>query len=238
MKKKKNGFAATGILYTILVIFLILMSTLLVTLSSRSRILSKLKSDAKNVPEKQISIGDRYEIDPGDGVTRTFYVLEVRDNNVSLIMDSNIDNNPVAWITKEDYIQAGGTEENWNNDKRNNNGPRTALAYLQSQTSGWNVEVSMPTGQQIANAGGITEWNGSNSTDQYTEKQLPDWLSENLYTDSNISLIHGYWTSTPNGLNFRSAWFVDSVSLHRNTVDVALYYGVRPVITILKSDLP
>ncbi len=49
MKKKKNGFAATGVLYTILVIFLILMSTLLVTLSSRSRILSKLKSDAKNV---------------------------------------------------------------------------------------------------------------------------------------------------------------------------------------------
>lgn len=54
MKKKKNGFAATGVLYTILVIFLILMSTLLVTLSSRSRILSKLKSDAKNVPEKVV----------------------------------------------------------------------------------------------------------------------------------------------------------------------------------------
>ena len=45
--REKNGFAATGILYTILVIFLVLMSTLLVTLSSRNRILSKLKTNAK-----------------------------------------------------------------------------------------------------------------------------------------------------------------------------------------------
>ena len=47
MERKENGFAATGILYTILLVFLILMTTLLATLSSRSRILEKLKNDAK-----------------------------------------------------------------------------------------------------------------------------------------------------------------------------------------------
>ena len=48
MKRKENGFAATGILYTILLVFLVLMTTLLATLSSRSRILEKLKKDAKS----------------------------------------------------------------------------------------------------------------------------------------------------------------------------------------------
>ena len=53
MKRKENGFAATGILYTILLVFLVLMSTLLVTLSSRSRVLDKLKNDAKDMGEEE-----------------------------------------------------------------------------------------------------------------------------------------------------------------------------------------
>ena len=53
MKRKENGFAATGILYTILLVFLVLMTTLLATLSSRSRILEKLKKDAKGINEEK-----------------------------------------------------------------------------------------------------------------------------------------------------------------------------------------
>ena len=66
MNKKKNGFAATGILYTILLIFLALMTTLLVTLSSRSKVLEKLKQNAKEevgidilgIPSKDYARGD------------------------------------------------------------------------------------------------------------------------------------------------------------------------------------
>lgn len=56
MKRKENGFAATGILYTILLVFLVLMTTLLATLSSRSRILEKLKNDAKDINEEKYGI--------------------------------------------------------------------------------------------------------------------------------------------------------------------------------------
>ena len=56
MKRKENGFAATGILYTILLVFLVLMTTLLATLSSRSRILEKLKKDAKDINEEKYGI--------------------------------------------------------------------------------------------------------------------------------------------------------------------------------------
>lgn len=59
MKRKENGFAATGILYTILLVFLVLMITLLATLSSRSRILEKLKKDAKDINEEKYGILSR-----------------------------------------------------------------------------------------------------------------------------------------------------------------------------------
>ena len=59
MKRKENGFAATGILYTILLVFLVLMTTLLATLSSRSRILEKLKKDAKDINEEKYGILSR-----------------------------------------------------------------------------------------------------------------------------------------------------------------------------------
>ena len=59
MKRKENGFAATGILYTILLVFLVLMTTLLATLSSRSRILEKLKKDAKGINEEKYGILSR-----------------------------------------------------------------------------------------------------------------------------------------------------------------------------------
>ena len=91
MKKKKNGFAATGILYTILVIFLILMSTLLVTLSSRSRILSKLKSDAKNV--STIVLPTLYNVKNGSatatGAFNSPYYINSIEDLVLLSIDVN-----------------------------------------------------------------------------------------------------------------------------------------------------
>lgn len=59
MNKKRDGFAATGILYTILIIFLVLLTTLLVVISSRSRILGRLKDEAKG--KKTKSLCDYYD---------------------------------------------------------------------------------------------------------------------------------------------------------------------------------
>lgn len=46
MKKEEKGFVASGILYTILIIFLVLMMTILISLSSRRNTLEQLKSNA------------------------------------------------------------------------------------------------------------------------------------------------------------------------------------------------
>lgn len=89
MKRKENGFAATGILYTILLVFLVLMTTLLATLSSRSRILEKLKKDAKDINEEKYGIPSE-EYNQGQTVNYLGYKwLVMKDNgdNTQLVMD-------------------------------------------------------------------------------------------------------------------------------------------------------
>ena len=54
-------------------------------------------------------VGVTYTCELGDGKENTFYVLETSGDNVSLIMSENLEDT-VAWVTKEDYLAAGGTE--------------------------------------------------------------------------------------------------------------------------------
>ena len=113
MKRKENGFAATGILYTILLVFLVLMTTLLATLSSRSRILEKLKKDAKDIngekygiPSKDYTQGERvsylgYEWlvmkDYGKS-TRLMLSDHLSTNELQLYLPSNVPSSTVSNI--------------------------------------------------------------------------------------------------------------------------------------------
>ena len=80
MKRTENGFAAPGRLYTILLVFLVLMTTLLATLSSRSRILEKLKKDAKDINEEKYGILSR-DYTQGERVRYLGYQLIVMKDN-------------------------------------------------------------------------------------------------------------------------------------------------------------
>ena len=167
------------------------------------------------------TVGTEYTCDPGDGITRTFYILEDGDNTtlvkgdtgtagigeVSLIMNNNI-----------------GDTVAWSEDGTTKNGPVTALAYLKSQTNNWeNVSVSLPSANQIAKAGGDDTWNYN-----YTGNILSSWLISNL--------DKGYWTST-----VRSE--VGAYNVHAeqdiryNAVNLTEIFGVRPVIIISKDKL-
>jgi hypothetical protein len=113
MKRKENGFAATGILYTILLVFLVLMTTLLATLSSRSRILEKLKKDAKDINEEKYGILSR-DYTQGERVSYLGYEwLVMRDygkstrlmlsdhlstNELQLYLPSNVPSSTVSNI--------------------------------------------------------------------------------------------------------------------------------------------
>ena len=179
-------------------------------------------SESGGETTNEYAIGTPYQIDPGDGVERTFYVLEDNGDSVSLIMNENL-GDTVARITQEDYKAAGGTQWSSNTDK-NSFGPITANNYLESQTSSWTVDASLPTYDQI--------YNVNNST---TLTNTP-WLYENLQSSSDGGPV-GYWTSTPYSSYSNMARSVNYVNglIGRSVSDTT--DGVRPVITVSKDQL-
>ena len=199
-----------------------------------------------NVPQGKFAYGDEYTCELGDNDTKTFFVLETSDNNVSLIMNANVDSNGkaitstepkelgnVIWLSKEDYMAAGG--EDLSMDDRckrgglcatNEYGPITAEKSLKAKIKGWtklvSSKVTLPTYDQIYKAAGNKEL------------ELPTWLYSNL---KEIPILYGYWTSTP--YDIYGAWCVDSYesSLNYASSYTTVWVGIRPVITISKSQL-
>ena len=193
-------------------------------------------------------IGVTYTCELGDGEKNTFYVLETSGDNVSLIAGFNL-GGTVAWVTKKDYLAAGGTESGWRNInygniENNNLGPVTANKILKERTSNWTKldenQITLPSGQQIATAGGDTKW----TENYYTKITLPTWLYSQ--TKSVIG-APGYYTSTlcnsssSAGRNF--IWSVGFGGFPGNsggklyTDSFGDYKAIRPVITVSKSNL-
>ena len=211
-------------------------------LKNYSSVLCTAKTTATtgNVPSGNYAYGDEYTCELGDNDAKTFFVLETNGDKVSLIMDRNIDSNgkgttsgnTVAWISNEDYLAAGGTSSDWGDYGNNNLGPITAKTYLKNSTTSWTKltesQISLPTGKQVATAGGDSAW----TDNKYTGTTLSAWLYGNL----NIDSPYAYWTSTPSASSSENAWAV-SENLSENLADGDYYNGVRPVITIPKSQL-
>ena len=188
--------------------------------------------------------GVTYTCELGDGEENTFYVLETSGDNVSLIAGMNL-GATVAWVTKEDYLAADGTEIDWNKVcvgcGNNNLGPITANKELKKRTSSWTKldedQIALPTGQQIAIAGGDTKWNTGTYGDGFSSAK---WLYS--YTKFTTG-TYGYWTSSPHASRAYYAWIVECAgnlskgSFNRNDIRSSSDYGIRPVITVLKSNL-
>ena len=207
-------------------------------------------------------VGNEFTCELGDNDTKTFYVLETNGDNVSLIMNANIDSNGkaimssdatdkglVAWITVDDWKKAGGVvTDAMRNDEgpcqygnvclTNEFGPLTAEATLKANTKTWtrlvSTQIVLPTGKQVATAGGDTEWTEKN----YTGTTLSTWLYDNLNGTTNaVSGVYGYWTSTPYISDSYACFVYHDGFLGNNGVDDSSRYGIRPVIIISKSNL-
>ena len=193
-------------------------------------------------------IGSKYECDPGDGVKRIFYILEVNDNKVDLILENNISDTvgtlrTTTWKDAMKFFRTGdGT----------------------SIKAAWDdvLDIDLPKAQAIVDATGRTNWLVSESTSTWwcfgskaqdsqsspfcnSTKNAPyAWLFNHLTdcmntgctTDSNAT-AYGYWTRDLI-YNTTNAWCVHGRgTLTRNTVTDDTYYGIRPVITVSKDNL-
>ena len=216
-----------------------------------------------NVPQGNFAYGDEYTCELGDNDTKTFFVLENNGDYVSLIMNANVnsngkaitqgnklsDNGRVEWISVEDYLAVGGKDlSDEHNCKMGREcttyefGPITVENKLKENTKNWvklnSSQVTLPTAYQIAIASGKI-FDNSNDV-----SGLPTWLHD--YADygpvHTVTDLRGYWTSTTASNYYTEyfyAWCVDEdrYGLAPMNLIGSGIIGIRPVITVLKSNL-
>ena len=203
-----------------------------------------------NIEGEPFKIGSKYICELGDNDTKAFYVLETKGDNVSLIMNANLGVDGKALITQypENTGKSGWCDDQslcktngiWDNTK----GPITANENLSKRIVNWTRlnqnQVSLPSYEQIYVAAGNKSTN------------LPMWLSDYRYENSSGHYVHdvlGYWTSSQYKENLndlygltkeRAAWAAVTI-WYSNMANLYVSYnqevGIRPVITILKSQL-
>ena len=105
-----------------------------------------------------------------------------------------------------------------------------AKEELENKTSSWTKikeigTISLPTAEQIAAASGQVF-----NDNKISSSNLAEFLQATSETRS-------YWTSNPVISSTNRAWAVSSSGLVDISVTWSSYAGVRPVITISKSDV-
>ena len=168
-----------------------------------------------------------------------WYIFNDEGNDtVNLLLDHNTTAS-VAWVSKA----------------TNANGPVEVKTQLESDTSSWNKsinarliearEIATITGNNGWTAGGSDYYFHDNTQTQYTGAAGTNkyaWLFDNTYNCTTYGCnvadpsTYAYWTNTAqSGSSDRTLRVDCSGSLYGINVESAYWYGVRPVITVLKS---
>ena len=122
----------------------------------------------------------RYAVN--DTENHYFYVLHDDGATLTLQQRENTVKN-VPWISKEDYIAAGGTEAEYGTDGNNTKGPITAITKLEEATKTWS-NVNDMTYQM-----GTTNFNGTNAFTGCTiDSNYKVTCSVNTYNSDTNSL--------------------------------------------------
>ena len=217
-----------------------------------------------------LTSGDAFDCDVnGDGIydseTERFYYIIGDDtsNYVNLIYYNNVSNGAsnntatYAWVSKEDYLAAGGTETDYGTNGNNNKGPLTAIKQLPTTTQWKNVKLSS-TSRNITDAkGNITVSNFSYKwyaarllTTQELSKTCNVTVDNFVSIDSGIcgflfentltlddSMNGGLWLETPLDSGGTSAYFITDQHSISYYYSVSFLRGVRPVIEVAKSKI-
>ncbi len=195
--------------------------------------------------------------DETKGGCMKWYAYKEDNDTYTMILDHNT-TDLVNWVTKADYISAGGKEEDFGEWEQGNTdkGPITAKKQLESDTSSWNNSLN----PRLIKASEIREITGNKGTEYYnfetnTDKEANPKPSVGkyawLYDRTAVNCVadfgglnnatkkgHSYWTDTPDGEKF--AWIVDYNDYGRlasSPLGKEWWNGIRPVITVQKSNL-
>ena len=242
---------------------------------------------------EKCSSSDYTEVNSNTGVNSgcmKFYAFnDDGGDTINLILDHNT-TATVAWISKEDYVAAGGTESYYGNNGKNDKGPLTLLSQLKNDTKTWvgtvtpsnytmdqtgqtsntkyiidysSYKARLITANEIAQITGNTTWDertassyyyldsktktaSTTCTDGNTTGCQYGWLYDRTKTSCTESgclnnsdqTTYGYWTASSRADSSISAWGVGSYGrVGSSIVSDSDTFGVRPVITVLKSKL-
>ena len=203
--------------------------------------------------QEDYSIGTKYECNVNKDDKFYFYVLSEHEdtNKINLIMDRNIcddgtteqtDDNSctTSWINYEDFEKAGGSLEEWNDipwggPSNNTKGPITVLNFIDKATKTWSDIPNLNEDyKDEGNHYGIVHLSGKARLMKYNEvskyETLPAFLSENWAGSYWLISSPIEYTHVANQIAFQGFYTISN-----NITEDCL--GVRPVITLLKSNL-
>lgn len=204
--------------------------------------------------QEDYAIGTKYECNVNKDDKFYFYVLSEHEdtNKINLIIDRNIcddgtteqtdDNNcTTPWINYDDFEKAGGSLEQWDDvpfgpPSNNTKGPITVLKFLDKATKTWSDIPNLNEEyKDEGNHYGPIHLSSKARLMKYNEvskyETIPNFLIENW--------SYGYWflstaveyTHLSNSIGFLGWGYSISSAICVES------NGVRPVITLLKSNL-
>lgn len=180
-----------------------------------------IKTENSCLENGECSPGTELKIQVNDSQAYNFYVIDDAENTLTLIMDRNL-GEKVAWVNANDYVTANTDLTNCDYEACNDEGPITALNYLNVQTSTWtniepienytynnNLNESTYHGYQkleinnglaiLIGKGGATrtEINGISRAILLTDEEISAMMNENnnivpAYLYTNLSAASGY----------------------------------------------
>ena len=265
MKLNNKGFAVSGILYTILLLFLVLIVSLMSMFSNRKLILDQLKNDITESKFKKYENGEVIYFNPNTGTKCDLenYNLNVNEDGVIIASNTGTISGCMKW-----YVYNDNEDSSTLNLILDHN-TTSSLAYksidndnllkeqLSVDTGEWHeniLNISLITANSIAKITNNTTWSPITSTTNfyfennieetptsYTEKYkwLYDRTSINCIetgcANNNDVDIKGYWTNNSLSDGTKS-W---AVNYDGSIVSIdntnSTEYGIRPVIKIYKS---
>lgn len=177
-----------------------------------------------------------------------WYVYKTNDDGTYKLILAHNTTAKVAWISKEDYIAAGGTEEDWGKYKKNIKGPITVMNQLKADTATWDesLNAELITADEVAHIVGADredtlKWKSTKPFKAYNANPGPDPETEisrfyfgGMKSNNPTSYSEDGWIQNAKGEISEYAWLYDytryCVGCNIDDISTAGYWTSTPTV--------